>query len=167
MMLKLIERLDEPVEAGATLTLPFGDRQKSRLRTRLDDGREAGLTLDRGMVLRHGDCLRADDGMVVRVQAAPEAVSTAFSRDPLVVARACYHLGNRHVPLQIGDTWVRYLHDHVLDAMVAHLGLRVFTEHAPFEPEAGAYDSHGAGGHGHDHHHHAHGDHHHDHRHSA
>ncbi|MEJ2687822.1 MAG: urease accessory protein UreE [Gammaproteobacteria bacterium] len=166
-MFTLTERLDEPVEAGATLTLPFGDRQKSRLRTRLDDGRETGLMLERGLVLRHGDCLRAGDGTVVRVQAAPEAVSTAFSRDSLMVARACYHLGNRHVPLQIGDTWVRYLHDHVLDAMVEHLGLRVFAEHAPFEPEAGAYDSHGAGGRGHDHHHHDHGDHHHDHRHSA
>ncbi|MGA7802096.1 MAG: urease accessory protein UreE [Gammaproteobacteria bacterium] len=156
-MLRLTEKLDEPVEAGATLTLPFGDRQKSRLRTRLDDGREAGLMLERGLVLRHGDCLRADDGTVVRVQAAPEAVSTAFSRDPLVVARACYHLGNRHVPLQIGDTWVRYLHDHVLDAMVEHLGLRVFAEHAPFEPEAGAYDGHSEGAPAHDHHEHHHG----------
>lgn len=156
-MLRLIERLDEPVEASATVTLPFGARQKSRLRIKLDDGRDAGLILARGTVLRHGDRLLAEDNTVVLVQAAPEAVSTAFSDDPMLLARACYHLGNRHVPLQIGVTWVRYLHDHVLDTMVEQLGLRVCAEQVPFEPEAGAYGGHGASDHTHDRHDHSHG----------
>lgn len=141
-MLQVTERVEGEAEPQATLTLPFEQRQKSRLRTHLDDGTEIALMLPRGTVLRDGDRLRAEDGLVIAVRAAPEQVSTAFSRDPLLLARACYHLGNRHVALQIGDTWVRYLHDHVLDAMVESLGLKVFFETAPFEPEAGAYHAH-------------------------
>lgn len=142
-MLKLTEYIareqsDNLAEIG-TLTLAFEQRQKSRLRTALDDGREAGFILPRGTVLRGGDCLRADDGTVVRVMAAAEAVSTAFHRDAQTLARACYHLGNRHVALQIDHSWVRYRHDHVLDAMLESLGLRVYFEHAAFEPENGAY----------------------------
>lgn len=153
-MIRLTERLPPGEAAAASLTLPFETRQRSRFRARLDDGREVGVMLPRGgEPLRGGDRLCGEDGVVVRVAAAMERVSTAFHRDPRGVARAAYHLGNRHVRLEVGDTWVRYLHDHVLDEMVAGLGLRVFPEQAPFEPEAGAY----AGGHDHGHGHaHAH-----------
>lgn len=143
-MIKVTTRIEEALEAGDSLTLPFNMRQKSRFRARLDSGKEVGVALPRGSVLREGDRLRGEDGTVISVHAAPEPVSTAFSRDPMAVARACYHLGNRHVPLQIGDTWVRYVHDHVLDGMVSALGLKVFFEHASFEPENGAYHGHGA-----------------------
>ena len=145
--LQITERLREPVDAQATLTLPFEQRQKSRLRIRLDNGQDAGLFLPRGTVLRHGDRLRATSGLVVEVRAAPEAVSTARADDALLLARAAYHLGNRHVALQLGPGWLRYPHDHVLDDMTRELGLTVSREQAPFEPEAGAY----GGGH----HHHA------------
>lgn len=147
--LQIIERVREELPAQATLTLPFESRQKSRLRTRLDDGRDVGLFLARGTVLRHGDRLRTTSGLVVRVRAAPEAVSTARTDDALLLARAAYHLGNRHVALQIGPGWLRYLHDHVLDAMARELGLAVAGERAPFEPEAGAYGG-GHLHHGHD-----------------
>ena len=142
---------DEP--ATATLTLPFELRQRSRLRARLDDGREVGLFLARGTVLRGGDRLRAADGTVVSVEAAAERVSTvrADGLGPLV--HAAYHLGNRHVPLQIGSSWLRYEHDHVLDAMVRGLGLEVVTEDAPFEPESGAYAQGHSHGQAHHHHH--------------
>ena len=148
--MKVNEKLERYLPHTALLTLPFEQRQKSRLRTRLDDGREVALALPRGSVLRHGDLLRAESDVVIQVRAAPEEVSTAFARDPLQLARACYHLGNRHVALQIGATWVRYLHDHVLDDMVTALGLTVYAETVPFEPEAGAYQGH-AHAHGHDH----------------
>lgn len=133
-----------------TLTLPFEARQKSRLRTRLDNGAEAALYLERGHILRHGDCLQSPDGFVVEVRAAAESVSTVHSEDAILLARACYHLGNRHVPLQIGPGWVRYQHDHVLDDMVRGLGLEVICEQTSFEPEAGAYQG------GQSHHHHDH-----------
>lgn len=138
-----------PATADSTLTLPFESRQKSRLRVRLDNGEEAALFLQRGQILRDGDRLRSDSGFLVEVRAAPETVSTAQCADATLLARACYHLGNRHVALQIGPGWVRYRHDHVLDDMVRGLGLEVRCEQSPFEPEPGAYQG---GGHGHHHH---------------
>ena len=71
--------------------------------------------------------------------AADEAVSTVRSRDSLALARACYHLGNRHTPLEIRDGRIRYAHDHVLDEMLRGLGLEVRAEQVPFDPEPGAY----------------------------
>ena len=128
--------------ATVKLVLPFQLRNKSRLRTALDTGEEVGLILERGSILRGGDLLLAEDGRVVEVVAEPEIVSTVRASEPVALCRASYHLGNRHVALQIGDGWVRYQHDHVLDDMVRGLGLAVTVEQAPFEPEAGAYGGH-------------------------
>jgi urease accessory protein len=139
--LQIVERLSERLPAQATLTLPFEARRKSRLRTRLDSGADVGIFLPRGTVLHDGDRLRAIDGLVIEVRAALETVSTARADDALMLARAAYHLGNRHIPLQLGSGWLRYPHDHVLDGMVRDLGLEVVSEEVPFEPEAGAYSS--------------------------
>ena len=154
-MLEIRERVDadgreEPI--ALTLTLPFESRQRSRLRVTLSDGTQAALALPRGSVLRGGDLLRLSDRRVLRVVAASESVSTARSSVPRALMRAAYHLGNRHVPLEVGEGFVRYLHDHVLDAMVRDLGLSVSAEQAAFEPEGGAYSG---GGHSHGHHHHS------------
>lgn len=144
----------------ARLELPYETRCRSRFRATLANGEAAAVFLERGQVLRGGDRLLGDDGRVIEVVAAPEQVSTAQGDAAAQLLRAAYHLGNRHVALQIGAGWLRYLHDHVLDDMVAGLGLRVRVESAPFEPETGAYGGgHGGAGHGHGHHH----DHGHDH----
>lgn len=165
-MLEIRRRADASAEARTlTLTLPFEQRQRSRLRVTLGSGEEAGLFLPRGTVLRGGDLLALEDGRVVEVLAAAERVSTVRTSDLRKLAQAAYHLGNRHVPLEVGDGYVRYLHDHVLDDLVRGLGLAVTAESAAFEPEHGAY---GAAGHAHGHshgHHHAH-DHDHDHDHA-
>jgi urease accessory protein len=125
----------------ACLTLSFEDRRKSRLRTYLDDGREVGVFLARGTILQEGDCLVDDDETVlVVVKANTETLSVARTTDVLLLARAAYHLGNRHVPLQVGMDWLAYGHDHVLDDMVRALGLSVVVEQRTFEPEAGGYD---------------------------
>jgi urease accessory protein len=137
--LKLDRSIDHPRTADRKLKLPFGERSKSRLRAMLDNGEEAGLFLERGSVLRHGDLLLADDGRVIEVEAAPETVSTVHAGDAITLARASYHLGNRHVALQIGAGWLRYQHDHVLDDMLRGFGLEVLIEQSPFEPEGGAY----------------------------
>ncbi len=141
-MLTFIERLPPGETSEDVLALPFELRQRSRQRVCLGSGREAAVMLAHGTVLRDGDRLRTEDGYTVRVRAAPEPVSTARCGDPAQLARACYHLGNRHVALQIGAGWVRYPHDHVLDDMVRALGLQVQPEEAPFEPEGGAYAAH-------------------------
>ena len=148
---------DSDAKASEQLTLPFELRQKSRLRARLDSGEEVGLILPRGRVLRDGDTLASADGeLVVRVCAATERVSNVTGSDAVALARGAYHLGNRHVPVQVGTGFLRYQRDHVLDDMVRGLGLTVTEEEAPFEPEAGAYGEHQyahGGGHGHSHSH--------------
>ena len=131
------------------LVLPFDERKKGRLKAVTVKGQSAGIFIERGEVMRDGTLLQAETGEVIRVTAANEAVTTARCSDPLMFAKACYHLGNRHVPLQVGDNWLRYQIDHVLDEMVALLGLKIDHEHAPFEPESGAY----AKGHAHEHNH--------------
>ena len=141
-LIKVTKLLDQPVAAQASLSLPFELRQKSRLRANLDTGEEVGLMLPRGRVLRGGDCLKAENGLIIELKAAEELVSTATAPDALTLQRACYHLGNRHVPLQITENWIRYLKDHVLDDMVVSLGLTISHEQAPFEPETGAYHHH-------------------------
>lgn len=132
-------------QPGANLELPFESRKKSRLKATLDNGETLGLFLPRGTVLRDGMLLKTNSGLVVRVRAAAEDVSTVRSSDPHLLTRVAYHLGNRHVPLQVARGFVRYQHDHVLDDMVRGLGADVHFERAPFEPEAGAY----GGGHSH------------------
>ncbi len=145
-MIRFIRKTDRPQRIAATLTLGWEQRNKSRLRVILDSGEAAGLFLERGTVLRENDLIVSADGMVVRVRAARETVSTVFCADSRLMARACYHLGNRHAAVQITENRIRYPHDHVLDAMIEKLGLEVNTEQAPFDPETGAY---GSGGHHH------------------
>jgi urease accessory protein len=136
------------------LVLPFEQRQKSRLRARLDDGEEVALLLPRGRVLRGGDRVTTTDGREVEIVAAPEKLLHIESAE---LARVAYHLGNRHVPLQVGPDFLRIAEDHVLEEMVRKLGARVSHVEAPFEPEAGAYghrhDEMGHGGKIHDHFH--------------
>jgi urease accessory protein len=147
-MIKLTRRTDTVVSVDTTLTLPLASRIKSRLRVTLDNGRDAGLFLERGSTLKDGEILRSEDGYTVRVKAAHETVSTICCRDCQLLARACYHLGNRHVLVQIEPDKVSYLQDHVLDDMLRRLGLQVVVTDAPFEPESGAYGgaAHGGGG---------------------
>jgi len=144
-MMRLIRKIEGPRVPEGTITLTLEQRLKRRLRVTLDDGREAGIFLERGKGLRDGELLVSAKGLVVRVRAAAERVSTVLSDDPQRLARACYHLGNRHVALQIEPGCLRYLHDHVLDEMVRGLGLKVCVEEAPFEPEPGAYTGGGPG----------------------
>src|SRR5947208_3274345 len=92
--------------ATDSLTLPFELRQKSRLRARLDSGEEIALFVPRGRVLRGGDRLLDDDGAIVEVRAAAEVVSRVPCADPRMLARAAYHLGNRHVAVEVGASWL-------------------------------------------------------------
>jgi urease accessory protein len=154
-MLKAAEVISElPAGSGIadTLTLPFELRQKSRLVAALGSGRQIALMLPRGRVLRSGALLRASDGSVIEVRAADEGLSVVRSDDPSELARAAYHLGNRHVALQITADTLSYLHDHVLDDMLRGLGLEPSFVERTFEPEAGAYGRHGHAHHGHAHH---------------
>jgi urease accessory protein len=164
-MLELVLERSDARPATEALTLPFELRRRARLRTRLDSGSEVGLLLERGLSLQHGDRLATRDGaLVVEVRAKPELLSTVQTSDRHLLTRAAYHLGNRHVPLQILPGELAYQHDHVLDGLMAELGLAVTVLERPFEPEPGGYS---AGGHRHSHDDHDHGhSHDHDHGHS-
>lgn len=145
MMIHLTERIALSGHIDDTVELPFDLRQKSRLRVKLTSGREAALFLTRGIILRGGDLLKSDDGLVVQVLAAQEPVYNVIAPTQRDLMCAAYHLGNRHVPLQIGDGWLRLEQDYVLKDMLIGLGMQVAETVAPFEPEAGAY----GGGHRH------------------
>jgi urease accessory protein len=136
------KRAEGNPKASAYLVLSFEARCKSRLRTHLLSGEEVGLFLERGTVLRGGDKLAANDGTIIEVVAAPELLMEATTDDPLLLAKAAYHLGNRHVAVQLLSGRLRFAADHVLGEMVRGLGLPVTEIEAPFEPESGAYGAH-------------------------
>ena len=140
-MLTIQSRTESRDRFDVELVLPFELRQKCRLRTQSTTGEEVGLFLSRGEILRNGDFLQADDGRCVKVTAKPEKVLQIGCADALQLTRVAYHLGNRHVPLQIGQGWLRIANDYVLRQMVEGLGGVVVAMEAPFEPESGAYGS--------------------------
>lgn len=184
-----LRRVEKRLEAGRiaaplarrapALVLPFDARSKSRLRATLETGEDVALFLPRGTVLRGGDVLVADDGGLIRVEAAAETVLLVTAATALALARAAYHLGNRHTPVEVGDGYLKLESDPVLRDMLLRLDVDVAEALMPFEPEAGAYG--GGHKHGHDatfaedfaiaqqvfHEHHGHShDHEHDHSHS-
>ncbi|VVD70283.1 Urease accessory protein UreE [Pandoraea iniqua] len=152
-----LRRVEKRFEAGRiaaplarrapALVLPFDARGKSRLRATLETGEEVAVFLPRGTVLRGGDVLVADDGGLIRVEAAPETVLLVTASTPLALTRAAYHLGNRHTPVEVGDGYLKLESDPVLRDMLLRLDVDVAEALMPFEPEAGAY----GGGHKHGH----------------
>lgn len=131
-----------------TLTLPFQRRRRSRQKVTLDNGETMGIALDKGSVLCHGDILGTAEGRYVRIRAAQEHVLHVSAESAQALARAAYHLGNRHVALQINPDSLLLEFDAVLEAMLQGLaGIAVTQINAPFEPETGAY----GGGHKHGH----------------
>ncbi len=138
---RVIER--SGVRPSRFATLDHEQRRRARARVQLEDGQTVQVALPRGTVLRDGDVLASDDGELLGIRAADEVLSVVTSKDPHVLARAAYHLGNRHVALQIEPRRLSYPRDHVLDAMLRGLGLEVSEARGPFEPEGGGF--------GHDH----------------
>jgi urease accessory protein len=124
------------VRVAARLNLAFDRRQRSRQRAMLDSGEEIGMVMPRGEILRGGDRVLASDGRVFEVVSAPERL---LHIEAPSLARIAYHLGNRHVPVQVGGGFLRIAQDHVLEDMLRGLGARVTHVEAPFEPEGGAY----------------------------
>ena len=162
-MLTLKDRVTPPALVDAELPLPYELREKSRLRATLSTGEEVALFVARGTVLRGGDCLKGDDGRIVRIVAAPEAVLEVECHDVDEFARCAYHLGNRHTPVQIighredGHYALRIRADHVLADMLAGLGAHSTEVRMPFGlhdaqlrlvPSAKAFGGTAAGGSG-------------------
>jgi len=155
------------VKRATTIELDWDVRQKSRFAATDSAGRELGIFLPRGTLVRGGDVLVAEDGSMVRVIAAPQPVQVithcTLHGTPFDLTRAAYHLGNRHVPIELQPGHLKIEPDHVLADMLRAMHLIVNEQNLPFEPEGGAY----AAGHGGGHHHHGGHDHSHDHSHAA
>lgn len=148
------------LQRAATVELDWDVRQKSRFAATDSQGRELAIFLPRGQAVRGGDVLVAEDGSLIRAIAAPQRVlkitacathGTAFD-----LVRAAYHLGNRHVPIELQPDHLKIEPDHVLADMLRSLHMTVVTANLPFEPEGGAYGGHVTND-GHSHHHHSHG----------
>ncbi len=154
------------LKRAATVELDWDVRQKSRFDATDSTGRALGVFLPRGSVVRGGDVLVAEDGSLIVVKAAPQPVMAvrhcAEHGSPFDLMRAAYHLGNRHVQLELQADRLLLERDHVLADMLRHMHLLVNDDELPFEPEGGAYSggshSHAAHSHEHDHgHDHGHG----------
>ena len=130
------------------ITLDQDTRKKARIKTRTDQGQDIGIFMERGHPLLVGEVLKTECGLLIEVKGMAEPVSTAIATDWLNFSKVCYHLGNRHTSLQVGELWLRYKPDHVLDELAEKYGLSIDHSPAIFEPENGAY-----GGHGHSHSH--------------
>jgi urease accessory protein len=149
-----------------TVVLEFDDRHRRRMAMTGTRGLQFLLDLPETVALRGGDALVLDDGRLVEVVAAPESLIELRGVDPRQMVRLAWHLGNRHLPVQIAGKHLRIRRDHVIEEMVRGLGASVVEIEAPFDPEGGAYLSAGHDHHGHDHDHQPHGhshDHDHDH----
>lgn len=134
-------------DAEINVQLTFQERSKSRGKAMASDKEEVSWFLERGHVMTDGEVLISNEGTRIKVISAPEAVSEVHATGSALV-EAAYHLGNRHLAVEVGDGWIRYQQDHVIDDMVHTLGLHAKHIEAPFHPLSGAYKG------GHHHHHH-------------
>jgi urease accessory protein len=144
-MLAFTKRLntDREISVSFTLSLTAEERTRTRHRFETPEGQALYLRLPRGTVLQDGDLLQSEAGdAVVRIVAKPEPVLTVTSKTPINLLRASYHLGNRHVPLEVAPNYLRLSPDPVLQAMLEQLGVEVEKEIVPFQPESGAYGHH-------------------------
>ena len=142
------------LKRASSVSLDWDVRQKSRCETVDSLGRSLGVFLSRGTVIRGGDVLVAEDGSLIQVNAEPQEVlritACTIHGSPFDLTRAAYHLGNRHVPIELNPDHLKIEPDHVLAEMLRAMHLTVNTVHEAFEPEGGAYRS-GGHHHGHDH----------------
>jgi len=151
------------IKHSPTISLDWDVRQKSRFQTEDSSGRVLSVFLQRGQVVRGGDVLVADDGSLVKVNAAPQPLlritACTAHGSPFDLTRAAYHLGNRHVPIELQPDHLKIEPDSVLADMLRSMHLIVNTVEESFEPEGGAYGSHhGGSGHSHENDHgHSHG----------
>ncbi|GAB3359954.1 MULTISPECIES: urease accessory protein UreE [Giesbergeria] len=160
------------IRRAATVTLDWDLRQKSRFDCTDSQDRHVGVFLPRGTLLRGGDVLLTVEGDLLLVVAAPQSVLRITHcpehGSPFDLLRAAYHLGNRHVPIELQPDHLKIEPDHVLADMLCQMHLTVAEAYEAFEPEAGAYGEHATMGHSHHsgshahHHPHVTAEHHHD-----
>ena len=144
-MLVLTDRISPNLELSIDFYLPLTAEQRTRSRQSLtlEAGEPIYLRLPRGTVLNEGDLLTsATQSPIVQIIAQPEPVLTITAENQLDLIRAAYHLGNRHVAVEITSSYLKIAPDSVLQSMLTQLGLKIKSEVTPFYPESGAYGHH-------------------------
>ena len=144
-MLTFTQRLtaNSDIPVSFTLALTAEERTRTRHRFETSDGQSLYLRLPRGTVLQDGDLLQSENkDILIQIVAKPEPVLTVTSAKPVDLLRASYHLGNRHIPLEVNPNYLRLSPDPVLQTMLEQLGVEVKAEFVPFQPEIGAYGHH-------------------------
>ena len=129
-------------EAVGAITLDFEERHRRRIRLSTDEGEPILLDLPKAVAMADGDGLQLADGRWLRVRAAAEPVVEVRHRDARQLMRLAWHLGNRHLPTEVGHEVLRIRPDHVIEAMLAGLGAHLTAVRTPFQPEGGAYGAH-------------------------
>jgi urease accessory protein len=154
-MLQAFERFNHTHDViSDSITLDQDTRKKSRIKGTTDNGQEIGIFMQRGHPLLIGEVLKTECGLLIAIKGQAEAVSTATGTDWLTFSKVCYHLGNRHTSLEVGELWVRFKPDNVLEELAEKYGLNIDKTPAIFEPENGAYAKKSNGhSHGHSHEH--------------
>jgi urease accessory protein len=125
-----------------TLSLTAEERTRTRHRFDVPEDQILFFRLPRGIILQDGDFLKAESGELIEILAKPEPVLTVLADNSLTLLRVAYHLGNRHVPVEITPNYLHLKPDSVLAEMLIHLGVEIKEEIKPFQPEAGAYGHH-------------------------
>ncbi|GIL39322.1 urease accessory protein UreE [Roseiterribacter gracilis] len=133
----------DPADASDRVVLDHDQRHRRRLRHVGERGIEFLIDFPRAVVLRDGDGLKLDDGRIIAVIAASERLLDIHAHDPATMLRLAWHIGNRHLPAELGAARIRIREDHVLQQMLEGLGAHVHLVEAPFDPEGGAYEAHG------------------------
>jgi urease accessory protein len=126
-------------EAAGTLTLDFDARHRRRIRLTTDQGEDVLLDLPKAAAMADGDGLLLEDGKWLKVQAAAELTVEVRHEDPGQLMRLAWHLGNRHLPTEVGETVLRIRPDHVIEHMLQGFGAVLVKVRVPFQPEGGAY----------------------------
>ena len=135
-------------KAAGSLTLDFDARHRRRIRLTADQGEDVLLDLPKAVAMADGDGLQLEDGRWLKVQAAAELIVEVRHEDPNQLVRLAWHLGNRHLPTEIRSQVLRIRPDHVIEHMLHGFGAELVVVRAPFQPDGGAYTTHG---HHHDH----------------
>ena len=152
MIYEVYQRLDHVHHIDDAVTLDSDTREKGRFKAIANSGAEVRVFLERGKTLQVGEVLKTECGKHIEICGASEDIIQATCDDWETFSKACYHLGNRHVKIQIGERWLRIKPYYVLEEMLELLGLTITKKTDVFVPESGAYaNGHAMGGH---HHHH-------------
>ena len=145
----ILGKLSKGLASSDSVTLNYDNRYRRRIAMKTDGGKDFLLDLAKTTELRSGDLIELEDGRFIEVKAASEKLMKATSDEPLLILKAAWHIGNRHLSCEIQMDNLILRFDHVILQMLENLGLTLEVINQPFNPEGGAYGDTRTTGHQH------------------